>query len=80
MKQINLGSSALRASEIVMGCMRIDTLNVKELSNFVDQAMDEGINMFDHADIYGNTTCETLFGEMLQSRPGLREKIKLQTK
>ncbi len=80
MKQINLGSSGLRASEIVMGCMRIDTLNVKELSAFVDQAMDEGIDLFDHADIYGNTTCETLFGEMLQSRPGLREKIKLQTK
>ena len=29
MKQHNLGSSGLRASEIVMGCMRIDTMNVK---------------------------------------------------
>ena len=80
MKQINLGNSELRASEIIMGCMRIDTMQVKELSAFVDHALDEGINLFDHADIYGNGTCETLFGEMLHARPGLREKIKLQTK
>ena len=80
MKQINLGNSELRASEIIMGCMRIDTMQVKELSTFVDHALDEGINLFDHADIYGNGTCETLFGEMLHARPGLREKIKLQTK
>jgi predicted oxidoreductase len=80
MKQINLGNSAFRASEIVMGCMRIDTMNTKALSTFVDHALDEGINLFDHADIYGNTTCETLFGEVLHTRPGLREKIKLQTK
>ena len=42
--------------------------------------MDEVINLFDHADIYGKSTCESLFGEMLHNRLGLREKIILQTK
>ncbi len=80
MKQLNIGSSELRASEIIMGCMRIDTMTVKELSSFVDHALDEGITLFDHADIYGSGSCESLFGDMLHTRPGLREKIKLQTK
>lgn len=80
MNKIDIGKSGFEASEIVLGCMRIDKMSVEELSNYVDVAMAEGITLFDHADIYGGGYCEELFGKMLASRPGLREKIQIQSK
>lgn len=80
MKKIDLGKSGFEASEIVLGCMRIDKMSVAELSNYVDVAMTAGITLFDHADIYGKGYCEELFGKMLTSRAGLREKIQIQSK
>lgn len=80
MKKIDIGKSGFKASEIVLGCMRINKMSVEELSNYVDIAMGEGITLFDHADIYGRGYCEELFGKMLTSRPGLRDKIQIQSK
>lgn len=80
MKKINVGNAGFEASEIIMGCMRIDKMSVKELANHVDIALSEGITLFDHADIYGGGACETLFGKMMQEQPGLREKIQIQSK
>ncbi len=80
MKKINVGKSGFEASEIVLGCMRIDKMSVEELSHYVDIAMSEGITLFDHADIYGGGYCEELFGKMLDSRSGLRDKIQIQSK
>lgn len=80
MKKINIGKSGFEASEIVLGCMRIDKMSVEALSNYVDVAMEEGITLFDHADIYGRGYCEELFGKMLGYRKGLREKIQIQSK
>lgn len=80
MEQINIGKSGLMASEIVLGCMRIANMSVSELSRYVDEALEAGITMFDHADIYGKGRCEELFGEVLASRPDLRERIQIQSK
>jgi len=80
MKQINLGKPGFQASEIVLGCMRIGNMNVQELSNYIDRALEEGITLFDHADIYGKGYCEELFGQVLASRPELRENIQIQSK
>lgn len=80
MKNINVGKSGFEASEIVLGCMRIGNMSVNELSNYIDIAMNEGINLFDHADIYGKGYCEELFGNVLSERMGLRDKIKVQSK
>ncbi len=80
MKKIDIGKSGLEASEIVLGCMRIDKMSVEELSSYVDIAMSEGITIFDHADIYGKGYCEEIFGKMLASRVGLRDKIQIQSK
>jgi predicted oxidoreductase len=46
----------------------------------LDTAVEAGITLFDHADIYTRGKSETVFGEALQQRPGLREKILLQSK
>ena len=80
MKNINVGKSGFEASEIVLGCMRIGNMSVNELSNYIDVAMNEGINLFDHADIYGKGYCEELFGKVLSERAGLRDNIKIQSK
>jgi len=46
----------------------------------VNTAFDNGITLFDHADIYGFGKCESVFGEVLKQSPGLRQKIVIQTK
>lgn len=80
MKTIRLGNSEMKSSDIVLGCMRIDKLSLQELSDYIETAMEEGITLFDHADIYGNGYCEELFGKVLNTKKGLREKIQIQSK
>lgn len=46
----------------------------------VRAAVDAGYTLFDHADIYGGGTCETLFGEVLRESSGLREQLLIQSK
>lgn len=43
-------------------------------------ALDIGIVEFDHADIYRHGKSEAVFGELLEASPGLRSKIRIQTK
>lgn len=80
MKNLKLGKSDVFASEIVLGCMRINNMTVEELSSYVDVALEAGITLFDHADIYGKNYSEELFGKMLGKRKGLREKMLIQSK
>ncbi|OIJ21562.1 hypothetical protein BKP45_02140 [Anaerobacillus alkalidiazotrophicus] len=70
-------------SKIVIGCMRMHEfgLNLQQRTDFVEWCIDQGITTFDHADIYGgNHHNEALFGEVLQMKPELREKIEIITK
>ncbi|MEU9035675.1 aldo/keto reductase [Streptomyces sp. NPDC048352] len=46
----------------------------------VRAALESGITVFDHADIYRHGKAEAVFGEVLARTPGLRERITLQTK
>ena len=79
MKTITLNNTNLSIPEIGMGCMRIVELeNADAVKSWVDTALENGINFFDHADIYGKGRCEELFGQILT--PSLREKIILQSK
>lgn len=70
----------LKISEIALGLMRIANKSVAEVEELVLTALEQGINFFDHADIYGAGNCETLFGEVLQRNPDLRKKIIIQSK
>lgn len=80
MKQIKIANSDLNASEISLGCMRISDMTNQEISNLIHTALDEGINFFDHADIYGGGKSESKFSEALDMNPRLREQMILQTK
>lgn len=46
----------------------------------VEAAFEIGITRFDHADIYGDGAAEAAFGEMLAASPGLRDRMRIQTK
>ncbi len=46
----------------------------------IDACLSQGITTFDHADIYGDYRCETLFGEAVKARPALRDQIEIVTK
>lgn len=80
MKQINLGKAGLNASEISLGCMRMAALNVKEAEVLIQTALDEGVDFFDHADIYGAGKSEEIFAQAVGMNPTVREKLILQSK
>lgn len=69
------------ASALVLGCMRINQLEPAQIETYLRHALDLGITLFDHADIYGgNGGCEQLFGDWLRANPSMREKMLLQSK
>ena len=80
MKYIDLGKSGIQVSEIGLGCMRMNSLDKAAAEKIIKTSLEEGINFFDHADIYGNGRSEEIFSEALNTTPSLREKIIIQTK
>ena len=79
MKNIKIGNK-FETSAVSLGCMRMGNLNEKKVDAIIDTAMENGINFFDHADIYGGGNAEKVFGEYLKRHNGQREKMIIQTK
>ncbi|MCI8509455.1 MAG: aldo/keto reductase family oxidoreductase [Lachnospiraceae bacterium] len=77
---MNLGKSDMDASRIALGCMRMDSLSVQEAEKLVNVALEQGITLFDHADIYGDGRSEEIFGKVLSENKGMRERMRIQTK
>ena len=73
---------ALQISRIVHGHWRLKdwNLSAQQLLQLTEQAIDLGITTFDHADIYGNYSCEQLFGDALSIKKELRKAIQIITK
>lgn len=67
-------------SRIILGCMRIADLEPTAVRELIEVSIAEGVNFYDHADIYGGGRCEELFGAVLAENPGLREHMVIQTK
>jgi predicted oxidoreductase len=80
MKYIKLGQSNLQVPAIAIGCMRINGLSKQDAERFIQAALEEGANFFDHADIYGGGVCEEIFAEAIHMNSTVREKIILQSK
>lgn len=79
MKSISI-AGAIPVPEIALGCMRIVELSAKEAEKLVQTAFEEGVNFFDHADIYAAGKSEEIFAEAAHMSPSVREKMILQTK
>ena len=80
MKYIKTFSDNCEVSQVALGCMRISDKTDKEMDFYLNNAIELGINYFDHADIYGGGKCEAVFGAALKRNPTLRDKMYIQTK
>lgn len=78
MKNIKIGN--MNASAVSLGCMRMAGLEKNQVDAIINTALDNGINYFDHADIYGGGDSERLFGEYLARNKGARQNMLIQTK
>ena len=90
MKHIKLGKSDLVVSQIALGCMGLggswdaSSLLTKEdekvTLKIVEAALEQGINFFDHADIYKRGKAETVFSSIWEANLVNREDIYIQSK
>ena len=55
-------------------------MSVQQRLHFIEQCIDLGVTTFDHADIYGGSTVEALFGEALAGNVALKKQIQIVTK
>jgi predicted oxidoreductase len=78
MFKIELGKSGLLVPTVAVGCMRIANMSEKQCDEFLDTAIQNGANFFDHADIYGGGKSEERFGKSIKRYN--RENIIIQTK
>ena len=80
MKQIQLGQSNLKVSDIALGCMRMSNLEISKAAKVLDASIAGGINFFDHADIYGAGESEVVFSKAIKELNVSRENLILQSK
>ena len=84
MKYYEIPHTNMRQSAVIQGCMRFKEMSSTEVEQIVNLCLENGINSFDHADVYGTAgmrgECEQLFGQVLKENPGLRDKVYIQSK
>lgn len=80
MKTQIIGKSNIKASRLILGCMRMSDKSVEDAKDIIQKAYDLGINHFDHADIYGGGKSEEIFAEALNLTNIKREDIIIQSK
>ncbi|MDQ4076692.1 MAG: aldo/keto reductase, partial [Chloroflexota bacterium] len=88
MKTYRVPETELDVSRIGYGCMGLGSWDQTPITDaekskaaeVVTTAFEQGINLFDHADIYALGKAEAVFGEVLQQMPELRDNIVIQSK
>lgn len=88
MQTLPVPQTELRVSRIAYGCaglapwgnQPLGAADLARATTIVNTAYDNGITLFDHADIYGGGKAETVFGQVLRQSPGLRDRIVIQSK
>lgn len=65
---------------IIQGLMRSLSISDEELYELINYDLENGINVFDLADIYGDGEAENKLGRILLNHKELREKMFIQTK
>ena len=90
MRYRKLGRSGIEVSEISLGCWTLGGLNwvngnpngwanvdETEVKRAIDYALDQGVNHFDNADVYGNGKAEQMLARVLGDRS---KKLTIATK
>ena len=89
MKLIPFGQTDLKVNRLAYGAMRItgtwdrtkiDAAAIDRGIASLEAAVDAGYVFIDHADIYGDTSCETVHGLALDRHPGWKDKLVVATK
>jgi predicted oxidoreductase len=82
MKTIKVQQSDLTVSSIVLGLMRIAKMSDAEIRALFDAAVELGVTMIDHADVYGGAphVCEARFGDAVKLSGADRGRIMIQSK
>jgi predicted oxidoreductase len=82
MKRFKVPHSDLTVSSIVLGLMRIGKMTDAEIRALFDAAVESGVNMIDHADVYGGSPhhCEARFGNAVKLSASDRSRVLIQTK
>lgn len=88
METIPLGRNAVPVSRLAYGCWRIlghegaEPNAGREVAakQAVVAAYEAGFTFFDHADVYADGAAETVFGTVLKSISGMRERVVVTTK
>lgn len=88
-RPLPLNAHLIDVGPLVYGCMAlggdwgggpITEADVAQAHEAVEAALEIGVKLFDHADIYRRGKAEAVFGELLKRDPGLRARIRLQSK
>lgn len=89
-RQMPLLQHGLPSSRLAIGCMGFGgswdanepytSDHRKQFEAVIDSAQSIGINFFDHANIYTRGKAEAIFGEILHSKPSLRDDLIIQSK
>jgi predicted oxidoreductase len=86
---IEIGPDSINVSRLAMGMMGLtgtwnpDEIGKDNINRAVDAfsaSIEEGVTFFDHADIYGNGTCEEVFKHCLKEVKPDRDKIFIASK
>jgi len=87
--QQGLGGDGPRVMRIGLGCMGLsgtwkpDEVGPEHRRRAIaafEAALESGITLYDHADIYGRGSCEAVFKHCLAAVPGVRERIVIASK
>lgn len=80
MKKLSLGKSDLSVSNIALGCAGMGKLTVNDAAAVINNALELGVDFFDHADIYSEGKSEQVFAEAIGMNSSLRDKFIIQSK
>ncbi len=87
MKYVNLGSAGLKVSRICLGCMTYGSsqwrpwvLDEEASRPLITQALENGINFFDTADMYSKGASEEVLGRALKDFGPARDELVIATK
>lgn len=80
MKTIKLGKGDVLVPAVAVGCMRIADMENDDLVKHLNYCIEQGLNFFDHADIYGGGNCEKVFAKAFKETGFNREDVILQSK
>ncbi|MGB7431714.1 MAG: aldo/keto reductase [Ahrensia sp.] len=83
MQMVDLGHGVPSMSRLIYGVWRLaddsDTSD-KAIIAKIEACLEQGLTTFDHADIYGDYSCEALFGRAIKDRQDIKDAMQTITK